>query len=116
MKKFLSLFMIILMVLSFAAITSGCSSNAKTSSAENAKKASQTASGDKETKGNTQKDINDFILKNTKIVKVFSITKRVNPKTPNLGPLDVVRGIDERGQKSEVWVKDNKIYEMSSIN
>ena len=26
----------------------------------------------------------------------------------------MVRGIDERGQKSEIWIKDMKIYEMIS--
>jgi hypothetical protein len=113
MKKFLNRYLILLLVLSLATMASGCSRNEKTASTEKVKKTSQTAN---ENKGNSQKEVNDFVIKNTKIVKVFSINRRVNPKTPDLGPLFVVRGIDERGQQSEVWVKDNKIYEMSIAN
>ena len=59
-------------------------------------------------------DIQDFVLENTKMVKVFNISQRINEKQPDLGPFQVVRGIDERGQKSEIWIKDMKIYEMIS--
>ena len=59
-------------------------------------------------------DIQDFVLENTKMVKIFNISQRIHQKQPDLGPFQVVRGIDERGQKSEVWIKDMKIYEMIS--
>ncbi|WP_186328705.1 hypothetical protein [Bacillus sp. X1(2014)] len=52
------------------------------------------------------------MLKSTKIVKVFNISKRINEEQPNLGPFFVVRGIDDRGQKTELWIKDMKIFEM----
>ena len=48
------------------------------------------------------------------MVKIFNISQRIHQKQPDLGPFQVVRGIDERGQKSEVWIKDMKIYEMIS--
>ncbi|MEH7076643.1 hypothetical protein [Neobacillus drentensis] len=63
---------------------------------------------------NQEKEIHDFVLKNTKIVQVSNISRRVHEKHPDLGPFYVVRGIDVRGQKSEVWIKDMKIFEMSN--
>ena len=48
------------------------------------------------------------------MVKIFNISERINEKQPDVGNFQVVRGIDERGQKSEVWIKDMKIYEMIS--
>ncbi|MBV7504125.1 hypothetical protein KW850_02455 [Bacillus sp. sid0103] len=63
---------------------------------------------------NQEKEIHDFVLKNTKIVQVSNISRRVHEKHPDLGPFYVVRGIDVRGQKSEVWIKDMKIFEMTN--
>lgn len=57
-------------------------------------------------------DVQKFVLKYTKVVKIFNISKRINEKHPNLGPFFVVRGIDERGQKTELWIKDMKIFDM----
>ena len=61
---------------------------------------------------NQEKVIHDFVVNNTKIVQVSNISRRVHEKHPDLGPFYVVRGIDVRGQKSEVWIKDMKIFEM----
>lgn len=61
---------------------------------------------------NLEKEVHDFVLENTKIVQVSNISRRVHEKHPDLGPFYVVRGIDVRGQKSEVWIKDMKIFEM----
>lgn len=59
-----------------------------------------------------EKEITNFILNNTRIVQISNINKRTNEKHPDLGPFFVVRGIDLRGEVSEVWVKDMKIFEM----
>lgn len=109
MKKLLSFITVLLLLFSLAAITGGCSGK-QTAATESTKKITETK------KVNPQKEVHDFVIKNTKMIKVFSINQRVNPKTPDLGPLYLVRGIDGKGQKSEVWVKDNKIYEMSNAN
>nr|WP_263324731.1 hypothetical protein [Neobacillus sp. Marseille-Q6967] len=63
-----------------------------------------------------EKAVQEFVLDNTKIVKIFNVSKRINEKHPNLGPFFVIRGIDERGQKSEIWIQDMKIFEMASSN
>ncbi len=65
---------------------------------------------------NEEKAVSDFILKNTKVVNIMSIGRRINEKHPDLGPFFVVRGMDERGQKSEIWIKDMKIFEMVNAN
>ncbi|WP_066067293.1 hypothetical protein [Neobacillus soli] len=59
-----------------------------------------------------EKEITNFILDNTRIVQISNISRRTNEKHPDLGPFFVVRGIDLRGEVSEVWVKDMKIFEM----
>jgi hypothetical protein len=59
-----------------------------------------------------EEEVQKFVLKNTKVVKIFNISKRINEKHPNLGPFFVVRGIDERGQKTELWIQDMKIFDM----
>ncbi|MFJ5714121.1 hypothetical protein [Neobacillus sp. NPDC093127] len=58
------------------------------------------------------KEITDFVLANTRIVQISNISRRTNEKYPNLGPFFVVRGMDLRGEASEVWIKDMKIFEM----
>ncbi|WP_312469702.1 hypothetical protein [Neobacillus sp.] len=58
------------------------------------------------------KEVTDFVLNNTRMVQISSISKRTNEKHPDLGPFFVVRGIDLRGEVSEVWIKDMKIFEM----
>ncbi|MFF2446514.1 hypothetical protein ACFVSW_05355 [Neobacillus sp. NPDC058068] len=58
------------------------------------------------------KEITDFVLANTRIVQISNISRRTNEKYPNLGPFYVVRGMDLRGEASEVWIKDMKIFEM----
>lgn len=63
-----------------------------------------------------EQEVHDFVLENTKIVKIFNMSKRVDEKRPDLGPFFVVRGIDERGQKSEAWIKDLKVYEIVKSN
>ena len=79
-----------------------------------AKDKSQVAQKDTKNSETANADIQDFVLENTKMVKIFNISQRIHQKHPDLGPFQVVRGIDERGQKSEIWIKDMKIYEMIS--
>ncbi|MFZ7942053.1 hypothetical protein [Neobacillus sp. 19] len=61
-----------------------------------------------------EKEVTDFVLKNTRIVQISSISKRSKEEFPDLGPFFVIRGIDLRGETSEVWVKDMKIFEMET--
>ncbi|WML58585.1 hypothetical protein [Neobacillus sp. PS2-9] len=65
---------------------------------------------------NEEKEISDFVLQNTKLVKIFNISRRVHEQHPDLGPFFFVRGIDARGQKSEIWIKDMKVFEMVNTN
>ena len=90
---------------------SGCSDNEASSDKENSEKVEETEKESNQLE-RSDGDIQDFVLENTKIVKILSINQRINQKTPDLGPFQVVRGIDERGQKSEIWIKDMKIYEI----
>jgi hypothetical protein len=76
------------------------------------KKAQAAEPKKQEKQENLEKEVHDFVLENTKIVQVSNISRRVHEKHPDLGPFYVVRGIDVRGQKSEVWIKDMKIFEM----
>jgi hypothetical protein len=78
------------------------------------KKAQAAEPKKQENQENLEKEVHDFVLENTKIVQVLNISRRVHEKHPDLGPFDVVRGIDVRGQKSEVWIKDQKIFEMKN--
>lgn len=107
-KKNLLVFLALIMLF----IVGGCT---ETDKAENKEETKQTTDEKKDNQDpkTEEKKVQDFVMKNTKIVKIFNISQRVNPKTPDLGPFFVIRGIDERGQKSEVWVKDLKIHEMN---
>ena len=110
---------ILFLVLSFVIVLSGCTDSKEASNAEKSEKVEadeKAEATEKDTKKSEKPDqeVQDFVLQNTKIVKIFNINKRINEKYPDLGPFQVVRGIDERGQKSEVWIKDMKIYEMIS--
>ncbi|WP_066259037.1 hypothetical protein [Neobacillus drentensis] len=128
--------LIFVLILSLALVgLSGCaekekatSETAKKTTSESATKTVETKTADAKTAAKTEekktetaepkkqenqeKEIHDFVLENTKIVQVSNISRRVHEKHPDLGPFYVVRGIDVRGQKSEVWVKDMKIFEM----
>ncbi|MBV7504123.1 hypothetical protein KW850_02445 [Bacillus sp. sid0103] len=93
--------------------------SAQTTAAKEADKkvvtASSAAVADKKAPTDTkqlEKDVQQFVLKNTKVVKIFNISHRVNEKHPNLGMFFVVRGMDDRGQKTEIWIKDMKIFDM----
>jgi hypothetical protein len=93
--------------------------SAQTSAAKEADKKVVTASSagatDKKAPTDMKKqeeEVQKFVLKNTKVVKIFNISKRIDEKQPNLGPFFVVRGIDERGQKTELWIKEMKIFNM----
>jgi uncharacterized protein YpmB len=115
-KKIRNIF-ILFLVLSFVIAVSGCTDNKEASNAEKSEKVEATekaGAAEKDTKKSEKPDqeVQDFVLQNTKIVKIFNINKRINEKYPDLGPFQVVRGIDQRGQKSEIWIKDMKIYEM----
>ena len=113
MIMFFSLFLVIMV--------SGCTDSKEASNAEKSEEAeakakdeSQASQKDTKSSETVNTDIQDFVLENTKMVKIFNISQRIHQKQPDLGPFQVVRGIDERGQKSEVWIKDMKIYEMIS--
>jgi hypothetical protein len=109
-KKFGKLLLVLTLTLVLAGL-SGCSGKASTTSSD-AKKTTETANKLSTDPAKQQKQVNDFILKNTKVVKVFNISKRIDQQHPDLGPFFVIQGIDQRGQKSEVWMKDLKIYKM----
>jgi hypothetical protein len=126
LKKFI---FILFLTLALAGL-SACSEKEKAASKEVEKPAqtTETKAADKKvvtasTAGATDKkaptdmkkqeeEVQKFVLKNTKVVKIFNISKRINEKHPNLGPFFVVRGIDERGQKTELWIQDMKIFDM----
>ncbi|RHW42767.1 hypothetical protein D1B31_04080 [Neobacillus notoginsengisoli] len=61
-----------------------------------------------------EKEVIDFVLENTRIVQISSISKRSKEEFPDLGPFFVIRGMDLRGEVSEVWIKDMKIFEMET--
>jgi hypothetical protein len=54
----------------------------------------------------------ELVLQNTKLVKVFSINQRMHDGYQELGPFYFIRGVDEKGRKTEVWVNKGKIYEI----
>jgi hypothetical protein len=101
-------------------VITGCTNEEKASGekGENGEKSGVEAKKDtkSESPKQVEKEINDLVLKNTKMVKIFNISKRMNEKNPELGPFHVVRGIDARGQKSEIWIKDMKIHEIINSN
>lgn len=101
-------------------VLSGCTNEEKASGEKSETVEKSGAEEKKEAKSQSpkevEKDINELVLKSTKIVKIFNISKRMNEKSPELGPFHVVRGIDERGQKSEVWIKDMKIHDIINSN
>ncbi len=116
-------------LLSIVLVITGCSQNeeaagsekepaqeSKTGANEQEAKSPKTGANEQEAKSpkTGEKEVNEFVLKNTKIVKIFGMSQRVNPDNPELGPFYIVRGIDERGQKSEVWVKDLKIHDITN--
>ena len=119
MNKKVRKIMIMFFALFLVFAISGCTDNKEASNTEKsegaeAKDKSQAAQKDTKNSETANADIQDFVLENTKMVKIFNISQRIHQKHPDLGPFQVVRGIDERGQKSEIWIKDMKIYEMIS--
>jgi hypothetical protein len=116
---------ILVLMLSLALVgLSGCAEKEKDStSGEEQKKTEEvkedsTKSEDSATTEpkNEEKEVHDFVLKNTKIVQISNISRRVKEQYPDLGPFFVIRGMDERGEKSEIWIKDMKIFEMITTN
>ncbi|MEH7238183.1 hypothetical protein [Bacillus sp. JJ1562] len=126
MNKRIRYFFSMVFVMILALVISGCNDSKVVSNSETSDKNSEATEKDTETAENNSEtiemdtkdsetanqDIQDFVLENTKMVKIFNISQRIHQKQPDLGPFHVARGIDERGQKTEVWIKDNKIYEM----
>jgi FtsZ-interacting cell division protein ZipA len=95
--------------------------DSNTSTESNSKTDSQTGSNtgskteepkSKEELEDEAKAVNDLVLANTKIVQISNIAKRSHELYPDAGPFYVVRGMDMRGQVSEIWIKDMQIYEM----
>ena len=117
-------FILVLMLSLALAGLSGCAEkeNDSTSGEEQKKteevKEDSTKSEDSATTDpkNEEKEVHDFVLKNTKIVQISNISRRVKEQYPDLGPFFVIRGMDERGEKSEIWIKDMKIFEMITTN
>jgi hypothetical protein len=117
-------FILVLMLSLALAGLSGCAEKEKDStSGEDQKKTEEvkedsTKSEDSATTDpkNEEKEVHDFVLKNTKIVQISNISRRVKEQYPDLGPFFVIRGMDERGEKSEIWIKDMKIFEMITTN
>jgi hypothetical protein len=87
-------------------------SDSKKPTASDSKATDSAADKESEEPESTDKEVTDFVLENTKIVKISNISKRTHELHPDLGPFFVVRGIDLRGQTSEIWIKDMKIFEM----
>lgn len=119
MKRFSKLFFVLFLSLMVAGLT-GCLEKGKSSGEAEKEKVEEKADADQTAAAanpqEQEKEIQEFVLKNTKVVKIFNVSKRINEKHPNLGPFFVVRGIDERGQKAELWIKDMKIFEMVNSN
>lgn len=117
MKAYVKIIFILILSIALAGL-SGCTEKDKASSEEGKKAVQAKENSDKDNNNaaadpaNEEKAVQEFVLENTKIVKIYNISKRVNEKYPGLGPFFVIRGIDERGQKCELWVKDMKIYDM----
>ena len=107
-------FFIVLLLSFVIAGLSGCLSKEKTvinaeKKVEDQEKEKQAMAADP---AEQEEQINDFVLENTKIVKIYNVSRRIHEKHQYLGPFFVVRGIDERGQKTEIWIQDMKIFEM----
>lgn len=107
-----------MLLLSLALVgLSGCAGKEKATGEEQKKteevKENVAAAADSK---NDEEEVHDFVLKNTKLVQISNISTRVKEQHPDLGPFFVIRGMDERGQKSELWIKDMQIYEMIDSN
>ncbi|MFJ5714127.1 hypothetical protein [Neobacillus sp. NPDC093127] len=55
----------------------------------------------------------ELVLKDTKVVKIFSINQKLHDNYKDLGPFYFIRGVDEKGRKTEVWVNNGKIFEIN---
>jgi uncharacterized protein YpmB len=55
----------------------------------------------------------ETVLATTKVVKIFSINQRMHDNYKDLGPFYFIRGVDEKGRKTEVWINKGKIYEIN---
>ena len=120
MKTFGKLILMLLLSLALVGL-SGCAEKEK-ATGEVQKKTEEVKEDAKNTENVAaatdpkEEEVHDFVLKNTKVVQISNISTRVKEQHPDLGPFFVIRGIDERGQKSELWIKDMKIYEMIDSN
>ncbi|WHY85626.1 hypothetical protein QNH39_23940 [Neobacillus novalis] len=82
---------------------------AKQKTASVAKKESET---NKAPKSDAQL-ASELVLKDTKVVKIFSINQKLHDNYKDLGPFYFIRGVDEKGRKTEVWVNNGKIFEIN---
>jgi hypothetical protein len=114
MQKIYKKMMILIFALSLL-LVAGCTAKENQSKENKPKEVVAAEKKDKETK-NPEQILQDFVLKNTKILHVTSISKKINEQKPDLGPFDVISGLDESGQENEIWIKDMKIHEIISIN
>jgi predicted small secreted protein len=111
-KGFRKTIMLILILTIF--LVAGCNAKEDISKENKPKETVAAEKKDKEPR-NPEQILHDFVLKNTKIVHILSISKKINEQQPDLGPFDVISGIDERGLENEVWIKDMKIHEITSL-
>ena len=109
-KKILTLFFVTLLVLT------GCSSNEEASKKETKPKETVTAEKKETQPKDPEQELHDFVLEHTKIVHILTISKNINEQQPDLGPFDVITGIDRKGVETEVWIKDKKIHEIKTVN
>ena len=117
-KKYIAFMSLVLMMLLCMSACSNNGGSANSSNGKVTKSEQETKQTDQESKndGSEESTVSKFVLENTKIVKVINISKREDKNSPEQGPFFIVRGIDSKGQKSEVWIRDMKIHEINATD
>lgn len=117
-KKLSILVLSFFLILSMAACTKDKEDAKKAGTTENSTE--QTEGKDKasekvtEEKPKSEAEVaSELVLANTKVVKIFSINQRMHDNYKDLGPFFFIRGVDDKGRKTEVWVNKEKIYEIN---
>jgi hypothetical protein len=62
-----------------------------------------------------REDLETFLKENTSIVKVIQVRQQIDNKNPSQGPFEVIEGINNRGEKFELWIKEMKIHSMVKL-
>ena len=110
-KKTLALILFITLL-----IVTGCNAKKEQTKEETKPKETVTAEKKETQPKDPEQELHDFVLEHTKIVHILTISKNINEQQPDLGPFDVITGIDQKGVETEVWIKDKKIYEIKTLN